>query len=169
MSDLSTRVFYLLKDKSLRQQIVRFVVTGFSGLFTDVSVYRMLVKFGAHVTPAKALGCTAGTVLVFFINRAWTFANKQTSFAQVLRFVLLYGSSIVLNTALNTLGLKIVPQPWQLAFVFATGVTTVVNFLGSKFFVFNAPANADVAVPALDIPELNQDFADSSRDTVAVP
>jgi putative flippase GtrA len=144
MSLLVSRVLYLARDKTLRHQIVRFVVAGFMGLFTDLAVYRGLVGLDVHVTPAKALGCVAGTVLVFFINRSWTFSSQQTSFSQFVRFSMLYGTSITVNTTLNTLGLQLLPEPWHVSFVLATGVSTVMNFLGSKFLVFK-PVSADVS------------------------
>lgn len=158
-----SRVMLLLENRNLRNQLMKFVVTGFCGLFSDVSVYRMMVKIGAHVTPAKALGCCMGTVVVFFINRAWTFSVQQRSSAQVIRFAALYGTTITLNTTLNTLLLKLVPHPWQLAFVCATAVTTVINFLGSKFIVFKPHA-----LPLVSS-ERDPDFADGSPDTVVAP
>lgn len=144
MSLVVSRLLYVLNDKALRHQIFRFVVTGFLGLFTDVSVYRTLVALNAHVTPAKAFGCVMGTVVVFFINRSWTFSSRQASMSQVLRFVALYGTSITINTTLNTFGLSLLPDPWQVAFVFATGVSTVINFLGSKFIVFRPVTSPEV-------------------------
>lgn len=146
MSSITARLLYLLNDKALRNQIFRFVIAGFLGLFTDMSVYRMLVSLDVHITPAKALGCVAGTVVVFFINRAWTFSSQQASLSQFLRFAALYGTSISINTAVNTLVLSLLPDPWQVAFVLATGLSTVINFLGSKFLVFK-PAAATVEAP----------------------
>lgn len=158
-----SRIMLLLENKNLRYQVLKFTVTGFCGLFADMSMYRMLVKAGLHVSPAKALGCVCGTIVVFFINRAWTFSSPQRSSAQVFRFALLYGTTITLNTTLNTLGLKLVPHPWQLAFVFATAVTTLINFLGLKFLVFRQPRIS--FAPSSAVP----DFSDSSPDTVAAP
>ncbi|MBM3381663.1 MAG: GtrA family protein [Betaproteobacteria bacterium] len=140
MSLFFSRLLHLMHDKTLRHQIARFVVAGFTGLFTDLSVYRGLVALGAHVTPAKALGCVAGTIVVFFINRSWTFSSQRASLSQFVRFSMLYGASITVNTTLNTLGLHLLPEPWQVSFVFATGVSTVMNFLGSKFLVFKPAA-----------------------------
>lgn len=157
------RIMLLLENKNLRNQMLKFIVTGFCGLFSDVAVYRLLVQLGIHVTPAKALGCVTGTVVVFFINRAWTFSTTQRSMAQIFRFALLYGSTIVLNTTLNTLALRVVPNPWQVAFVFATAITTMINFVGLKFVVFK-PRVASVVTDA-DL----ADFSDSSPDTVGAP
>lgn len=139
MSTLVPRLLHVINDTALRHQILRFVVTGFAGLFTDVLTYRSCVHLGVHVTPAKALGCIAGTVLVFFINRAWTFSSQRRSLGQFLRFSALYTTSITLNTFLNTTLLGIVPEPWLVAFFVATSVSTIINFLGLKFFVFADP------------------------------
>ena len=142
MTQLFQRLLFVLQDKTLRLQLTRFILTGFSGLFTDMFVYRLLVALHVHVTPAKALGCVSGTVLVYFINRAWTFSGQPSSWSQMVRFSLLYGTSLFINTGLNTLGLHLLPHPWQVSFVFAAGVTTVINFLGSKFLVFRPTHSA---------------------------
>lgn len=157
------RVMLLLENKNLRQQLVKFVITGFCGLFTDVAFYRLMVKVGLHVTPAKAIGCICGTIVVFFINRAWTFASPHRSSTQIVRFALLYATTITLNTTLNTIGLRILPHPWQVAFVFAAAVTTMINFVGSKFVVFK-PQKVQFA----GMSEA-QDFAGNSPDTAAAP
>lgn len=136
MSVLLARLAHIINNETLRNQLARFIVTGFVGLFTDILVYRVLVNLSVHVTPAKAIGCIAGTVVVFFINRAWTFSSQKKSFTQFLKFSALYATSISLNTMLNTAVLSMVPKPWILAFFVATSVSTVINFLGLKFFVF---------------------------------
>lgn len=158
-----SRVMWLLENRNLRNQLFKFVLTGFCGVFTDVGIYRLMVKLGAHVMPAKALGCITGTIVVFFINRAWTFSTQHKSTGQVMRFVALYSVTLMLNTTLNAIGLKLIPHPWQIAFVFAAAVTTLINFLGSKFVVFK-PQNP-VLVTAVESP----DFVDNSPDTVAAP
>jgi putative flippase GtrA len=155
-----SRVMLLLENRNLRNQIFKFVVTGFCGVFTDVGIYRALVHFGFHVSPAKALGCVCGTIVVFFINRTWTFSSPHRSFDQIFRFVLLYTATTALNTALNTAGLKFFHGPWQVVFVSVTALTTLINFMGSKFFVFRtrrAILNAD------------QDFDDNSQGKAVWP
>lgn len=150
MTLLFQRLLFLLQDKALRRQVTRFVFAGFTGLFTDMFVYRLMVALSLHVMPAKALGCVAGTTVVYFINRAWTFSGHQRSWPQMVRFSMLYGTSLFINTSLNTLGLQLLPEPWQVSFVFATGVTTVINFLGSKFLVFRPSAHEEPSSVAVD-------------------
>lgn len=138
---------HIINDAALRSQFIKFIITGFVGLFTDLSMYRSMVSLEVHVTPAKALGCIAGTVVVFFINRAWTFSTQKKRLTQFIKFSALYATSITLNTLINTAVLSVVPQPWLVAFVAATSVSTVINFLGLKFFVFAEPRNSEVEDP----------------------
>jgi putative flippase GtrA len=155
-----SRVMLLLENRNLRNQLFKFIVTGFCGVFTDLGVYRMLVHFGTHVSSAKALGCIFGTVVVFFINRAWTFSVQQRSAEQIFKFVFLYTLTTGLNTLLNTLALKFLSLPWQVIFVAVTALTTAVNFLGSKFFVFRTKPDVFTADP---------DFDGSLQDKAALP
>ena len=139
-----SRLVNIINDAALRHQVLKFLVTGFLGLFTDIITYRTLVHVSVHITPAKALGCVAGTVVVFFINRAWTFSAQKKSVAQFIKFSTLYATSISVNTLINTSVLTVVPQPWIVAFVAATSVSTVINFLGLKFFVFAEPKASEL-------------------------
>jgi putative flippase GtrA len=141
---LLSRLLHIINDAALRNQILRFIITGFLGLFTDILTYRTLVNFNVHVTPAKALGCVAGTIVVFFINRAWTFSAQKKSFTQFFKFSALYATSISVNTFINTSVLSVVAHPWIVAFFVATCVSTVMNFLGLKFFVFAASRTAEM-------------------------
>jgi putative flippase GtrA len=155
-----SRVMLLLENRNLRNQVFKFILTGFCGVFTDVAVYRLLVRLGLHVSPAKAMGCICGTIVVFLINRAWTFSSPQRSTDQILRFAILYTLTTTLNTTLNTIGLKIMPEPWVVVFVAVTALTTFINFIGSKFFVFRAkPAHFSS----------DQDFDGSSQGKAVAP
>jgi putative flippase GtrA len=146
-----SRLAHILNDTALRNQVLRFIVTGFVGLFTDVLTYRALVNLSVHVTPAKALGCVAGTVVVFFINRAWTFSSQKKNLTQFVRFSALYATSISINTVINTAVLGVIAQPWLVAFFAATSVSTIMNFVGLKFFVFSESQITEVEEPVAEL------------------
>jgi hypothetical protein len=52
-------------------------------------------------------------------------------------YLILYGCTLLLNIGCNQLALAVLGSPQKLlAFLFATGVTMVTNFLGMKFVTF---------------------------------
>lgn len=124
-------------------ELKRFLVTGGSAVACDTCVYTILFSF---IPPsiAKAISFISGTVLAFFLNKFWTFKRPKRSHAEVVKFIVLYASTLGANVLVNRLVLDhaqaIIPmlQPYRAEFAFlsATGTSTVLNFLGQKFWVF---------------------------------
>lgn len=125
-------------------ELKRFLVSGGSAVACDTIVYAVL--FGLSVPPsiAKAISFIAGTVLAFFLNKFWTFKKPKRSHVEVVKFICLYASTLGANILVNRIVLDhavaVVPalEPFkvQFAFLSATGTSTVLNYLGQKFWVF---------------------------------
>lgn len=127
-------------------ELMRFLVVGLSAVGTDFLTYMVLVRF-LPPSAAKGLSFAAGAVLSFVLNRVFVFRAKQKGKVtrQAGAFVVLYLTTLLLNMAVNAAGLWLgLPKP--VAWLFATGASTVSNFLGMKFIVFaEAKKKATVA------------------------
>jgi putative flippase GtrA len=129
----------------LRDQLIRFVLTGGLSAIVDFGLLLTLMHFGLGHTPAKAISFVAGTTTAYLINRRWTFraAPSKRRFAAVvglyaITFALQVGLFSVLYSALQ-------PHLPQLAvqvigFVIAQGVATTVNFVVQRRMIFRAGA-----------------------------
>lgn len=84
---------------------------------------------------AKALSFLLGTVVAFIINKYWTFEKKELSYNEMCRFITLYTITLTANVMINQL-LVNETNLIHLAFLIATGVSTVLNFIGQKLWVF---------------------------------
>ena len=140
----------------IRRELAIFLVVGTLTVLLDFVVYQSLVAWSAApVNAAKGIGFLAGTVFAYFANRHWTFGRKVTPKGSAWRFVLLYASTLAANVLLNAGMLAALAQAVvsasapmavqfsvQLAFLLATGVSAVLNFVGMKFFVFARPAQS---------------------------
>lgn len=87
---------------------------------------------------AKACSFLAGSLVAYVINKYWTFEQGGASHADVLKFGVLYASTLGANVAVNKLSLTVLPGVYALAFLAATGTSTVLNFIGQKYWVFKA-------------------------------
>ncbi len=123
-----------LKQIKLKE-LSRFVVGGGSAVLVDFVVYRSLVHFGIDMSVAKAISYVAGAAVGFVINKFWTFECARLSFTEILRYVILYACSALANTMVNALVIWVTSMTF-FAFLCATGVSTIMNFIGQKFFVF---------------------------------
>ena len=108
------------------KEILKFLVGGGSAVLTDFTVYHILLYAGAELSFSKAVSYVAGAAVGFVINKLWTFESKRFSIAEILKFV----ATLVNYGVLKIISINL------LAFLCATGTSTIINFLGQKFFVF---------------------------------
>lgn len=131
----------VLKNEELRGQVARFLIAGFSAVGTDYFVYKALLNVTIEVSVAKIISFLAGTVVAFILNKYFTFKVGQKSYREIAKFVILYCSTLLLNVGVNKFVLSVLGFSAGLAFLFATGASTVANFIGQKYFVFKAEVN----------------------------
>ncbi len=118
------------------KEILKFLVGGGSAVLVDFLSYHALMSIAdLAVSPSKAISYILGAIVGFIINKLWTFESKKFSTTEILKYVALYAFSAVANTAVNKLVISVIGIK-LIAFLGATGVSTIINFLGQKFFVF---------------------------------
>ena len=124
----------------IKKELTVFVVIGVITVLIDFIVYIVLVEFRlSDVNVAKGVGFVSGTIFSYFMHRIWTFGHKTHKPGTVWRYVLLYMSTLGVNVSINSFILIFLLE-FQfiilLAFLIATGASTIVNFIGMKWFVF---------------------------------
>jgi putative flippase GtrA len=118
----------------IKKELKKFLVAGVSAVGTDLVTYYILLGF---LIPgiSKAISFLAGTIVAYFINKYWTFGKHEKSFKEVIKFGVLYCCTLGMNVLVNKIVLDNTTIVF-LAFLIATGVSTVLNFIGQKFWVF---------------------------------
>lgn len=117
-----------------KKELKRFLVAGISAVSTDFISYYVLITFFSHDT-SKTISFLLGTIVAYIINKYWTFEKHEKSYKEMVQFGILYGITLIANVFANKIVLEYTGMVF-LAFLFATGVSTVLNFLGQKFWVF---------------------------------
>ncbi len=129
------------------RHIRRFLVIGVLSVLIDRGTYEML-KGGLDVPIAKGISYVTGMVFGFFGNKFWTFQSPRKSAAEPVVFLALYAITMGVNVAINSFFLnelsgRLSPKlAMETAFLFATGTTTILNFLGMRLLTFNAGIRA---------------------------
>lgn len=120
-----------------KQEIVRFLIGGGCAVFTDYGMYQMLMNFfGLNQPEAKAASFLCGSIVGFVINKLWTFESKEFQKSEIVKYILLYSCTAGINAMINQTVLRFFPIE-LLGFLTATGVSTILNYLGQKYFVFH--------------------------------
>jgi putative flippase GtrA len=124
--------------KETGKQIRRFLVVGSLCVLTDLAVYyAMLAGVTLSISSAKAISYLAGVAVGFVLNKLWTFESKRKTWSEPASYLSLYLATLAVNVFSNQLMLALVGSDHRLlSFFVATGVTTVLNFLGMRLLTF---------------------------------
>ena len=119
---------------NLKKEVKRFLVAGFSAVSTDLIIYYIMIYYLNHDI-AKTFSFLLGTIVAFVINKHWTFQKHEKSYKEIFQFGVLYATTLGANVLTNRFVLDTSEMVF-LAFFIATGVSTVLNFTGQKWWVF---------------------------------
>ncbi|OKP73804.1 hypothetical protein A3844_27285 [Paenibacillus helianthi] len=123
-------------------QFLKFNAVGLLNTLIDFAVFTLLHSLGMMNTPAQIISYSTGTANSFIWNKKVTFKDhnrgSQDGFdrMQLVRFIVLnlvvLGISVLLMHLLtDRFGLQVL-----IAKVLVTGVTVIINFFGSRKWVF---------------------------------
>lgn len=127
-------------DKNLRSgfvQFLKFNAVGLLNTLIDFAIFTLLTSFGLVYALAQVLSYSAGTANSFILNKKVTFKDSsQGDRLQLLKFIVLnlivLGISLLLMHLLtDQLGLQVL-----LSKVLVTFITVIINFVGSRKWVF---------------------------------
>jgi putative flippase GtrA len=123
--------------------LLRFVAVGALSVGVDLGVFRALHLHWAWDAPlAKGCSYAAGMALGFGLNKWWAFGSRRSAGGEALSYGLLYactlGANVLAYGWVLTQGLAwgMVEAAPAAAFIGATGLSTVLNYLGLRFITF---------------------------------
>lgn len=122
-------------NKFDKQEILKFLVGGGTAVLVDFFTYKLFMLIGMERTIAKTLSFICGSMVGFIINKYWTFKSSKFQINEILKYSILYIVTAFINSQVNKYILMLFNSEW-FAFLCATGVSTILNFLGQKFLIF---------------------------------
>ena len=117
-------------------EIYKFIIIGIIAVSIDAFVYYLLGNFEFFSYEiSKRISFICGAAFAFFFNRSYVFQSKHKNISQILGFSILYLISFLCNAFSHDFVLNKLAIP-TVAFIFATAVSTIINYLGQKFIIF---------------------------------
>ena len=117
-------------------RLVKFALSGVIGACIDFGGLFFLLESGVDKRYAVVLSSIPAVVVVFLMNKFFTFkAGKGNTGAQLVKFVLVYGAAFAWNAGLSLFFLGI-GFPAFAAKFFAIGCVAVWNYCLLNGFVF---------------------------------
>lgn len=138
----------------VKKQLIKFGLIGLLAVLVDLCAYyiflqilpkNVLANLLSNEAIAKTFSFLCGMSVTYTFNKLWTWKEKTKSKKRFVKFVILYGTSLLLNVGANSLFLyilhnippfELLPFKYLLAFIGATGISAILNFSGQKFWVF---------------------------------
>jgi len=123
------------------RQLSRFVLVGGLSAIVDYGLYQIMLHLAVHASVAKSISFICGTTTAYLLNKRFTFnVTGGAGAGRFTGFVLLYGTTFLVNVGVNALMLRLVPHdvPWQttICWIVAQGCATAINFLVLRTVIF---------------------------------
>lgn len=117
--------------------LFRFCLVGTGNTLVDFGVFFLLTTSGIPYLVSQVCSYTAGMLNSFILNRNWTFkVKKKTSIQEVIRFLFINITASAIAFVLLFIFEELVKYSLFESKLIATAGGMIVNFFGSKFWVF---------------------------------
>lgn len=123
--------------------MIRFMMVGVVNVSVGCGVMFILYNFfGCSYWFSSAMNYVCGGIVSFFLNKHFTFQNKEHSWGQVVKFILLVAAcyfmayGVAKPLALWALEGQTKATQENIAMCLGTCLYTILNYLGQRFFAF---------------------------------
>ena len=127
------------KDKNEYIKLIKFGIVGAMNTFIDWAIFFLLTQFTA-ITPwiAHVISYSCGVISSFLGNKFFTFKSRGTKTGvEMVKFIVLNLLSLGASTLVMILFADMLQWNSYIAKIFSTGASMLINYIGSRFFVFN--------------------------------
>lgn len=112
------------------------MLVGILNTIVGYGSYVLLIYFGVYYLLANVLSTIIGTAHSYVWNKFFTFKSKKKSFSELIRFLIVYAVQFFINIGLLKVLVDFVGMNKMLAGIPTLFVTTLISFLGHKYFSF---------------------------------
>lgn len=118
-------------------EFIKFSIVGVINTIVDFGVFSLLITNGSPILLSQIISYACGMVNSFMMNRSWTFKeNKRNEYSEPVKYLIANITTLSLMSGLLLLFVDQFQFPVLIAKVVCTGVGMAINFLSSKFWVF---------------------------------
>jgi putative flippase GtrA len=124
-------------------QMLKFGMIGAVNTGIDFSVFTLLTLCGWSYLPAQCLSYTCGVLNSYVMNRSWTFKEGRHSKFAFLNFTFLNLFVLLITSGLLALFHNNAGWSIWISKLCATGAGVLVNYAGSRLWVFSKTSNME--------------------------
>lgn len=124
------------------ERFIKFSIVGVINTLIYLAVYYAMLAFGVNHIYSNIAGYFAGSVNGYLLSKFWVFKDAKTSGKEsVLKFYVVYGSSLLLSTGLVYLLVNVLGVSDKIAPLLTICVTTPYNYFLQKIWTFRKVEN----------------------------
>jgi putative flippase GtrA len=131
----------LAKMSKRSLEFIRFCMVGAVNTGVDFTVFAVLSNMRVQLLVAQCVSYTCGVLNSFLLNRTWTFRGSGRSSGQLIRFVALNLCTLSITYGLLVYFHQSLAWPLLLCKLVATGASVVINYAGSRLWIFSPVAS----------------------------
>jgi len=129
------------------EQYARFILIGGIGAFINLLILFSLTEFlNIYYLFSEVIAFFIAITHNYLVNKLWTFKEKfqDKSFQKYLQYIIISLLGLGVNLTVLFMLTECLSIWYIIAEIFATGVSSLVNFLGNKYWTFKKVENNEV-------------------------
>ena len=118
-------------------QLRRFLITGGISTVISYSIFLFSIHLlGLHYIPANIFAFCISIIFSYNFNKRWSFEAAKQQGSHLRGYLTLYLITLAVGSLILKITVDFLDIIPEIAFVIGLCFTTVINFLGTKFFIF---------------------------------
>jgi putative flippase GtrA len=118
-------------------QVIKFLTVGIICTILNYICFLIFLRFlGVNFLLASSCGYIIGLLFGYSLNRAWTFQSIENSLTHKFKYLFTYLFSLAVGLIFLQILVKNYGVATEIANICVILITTLLNFLGTKFWVF---------------------------------
>lgn len=131
------------KFKIIFKQFFKFGIVGVINTLSSWLFYYSLLFLNVHYIFSTTIGYMLSSIIGFILNKYWVFKNKNRVSSSLIKYIITYGSSYLLNVGLMYLFVDILNISDKISPIIVLFFTVPYNYIFSKLWVFKS-ANSNL-------------------------
>ena len=121
----------------------KFGIVGIISTIINYGVFALLYKtLGIYYILSSVTGYVSGLSLGYLLNKHWTYIEQiEKTKSYIIEYIIVYMISLFISQIFLYSVVEIITINPLYANILAIGLSTIMNFLGTNFFVFRKTKN----------------------------
>ena len=123
-------------------RFIRFIIVGISNALISFITFEVTIKllnnFVAKGTAAQSISYTAGIIWSYTFNRKWTFKSSNKVGPEVIRFIVVQLSLLLLSSVTVGIAVDGIDLPYRLSWATIMFFITILNYFLMKKLVYRS-------------------------------